>query len=224
VLGRALVIPASILATLFPMLAAAYGMDVPRLRQLVQTAAEVLLTATLPLVCFVAVVATPLMRLLFGAQFAPAGPALAILMIQFGISAFSYIAGDLVVVMRLQRRYVVYAGAGLVLNVALNVALIPRYGFLAAAWVSVFTEALVIGLSLRTALRTIDQHLRFARMVRIGLVSAAGAGGALAAHAVGLPLVVVGVVWLAALAVAWLIFRPWTPSELRTVLQSRKQL
>ena len=45
-LDRALVIPASILATLFPMIAGAFQDDIARMRDLVQTAAEVLLTAT----------------------------------------------------------------------------------------------------------------------------------------------------------------------------------
>lgn len=221
VLDRALVIPASILATLFPMLAAAYGVDMARLRGLVQTATEVLLTATLPLVCLVAVIATPLLRLMFGAQFAAAGPALSILMIVYAISAFSYMAGDLVIVLRMQRRYIAYATAGLVANVGLNALLIPRYGFIAAAWVNVISEALVVSLAFRTALRLIDYRLRYPRMVRITLVSAVGGGAALAAKIAGVPLVPIGFVWLAATAGAWLLIRPWTVSELRGVLQRR---
>ncbi len=221
VLDRALVIPASILATLFPMLAAAYGMDMARLRALVQTATEVLLTATLPLVCLVAVIATPLLRLMFGPQFAAAGPALAILMIVYAISAFSYMAGDLVIVLRMQRRYIAYAVAGLIANVGLNVLLIPRYGFIAAAWVNVVSEALVISLALHSALKLIGQRLRVGRMLRITLVSAAGGGAALAARTAGLPLIPIGVVWLAATAAAWLLIRPWTVGELRTLLQRR---
>ncbi len=221
VFTRGLVVPTSILATLFPMIAAAYGSDIARMRALVQTASEVLLTVTLPAVCLVVVVARPVMRLMFGAQFAPAGPALAILMVQFAITSFSFVAGDLVMVLRLQRRYVIYATAGLIFNVALNVLLIPRYGFLAAAWVSVATEALVIGLALRATLTTIEQRLRLGRMLRIAITSAAGAGAALLAREAGLPLLVIGAAWLLATLVGWVVVRPWSLAELQLLWRRR---
>jgi O-antigen/teichoic acid export membrane protein len=222
VFDRALVIPGSILATMFPMIAAAYRDDVVRMRALVQTAVEVLLVATLPFVALVVVIGRPLMRLLFGEAFAPAGPALGVLMIVFAISAFSYVAGDLVIVLRLQRRYIIYAIVGLIVNVALNLVLIPVYGFIAAAWVCLLTEALVIGLALRIAFRTIDQRLRLERISRIVGMSAAGAAAALATREVGLPLVPIGMAWLLATGCAWLALQPWSLSELRATMRRRR--
>jgi O-antigen/teichoic acid export membrane protein len=221
VFDRALVIPGSILATMFPMIAAAYRDDVVRMRALVQTAVEVLLVATLPFVALVAVIGRPLMRLLFGEAFASAGPALSVLMLVFAISAFSYVAGDLVIVLRLQRRYIIYATVGLIVNVALNLLLIPAYGFIAAAWVCLFTEALVIGLALRTAFRAIDQHLHLERISRIVGVSAAGAAAALAALKAGLPLVPIGAAWLLAIGCAWAVLHPWPLTELRALMPGR---
>jgi O-antigen/teichoic acid export membrane protein len=222
VLDRALVVPGSILATMFPMIAVAYKEDLVRMRGLVQTAVEVLLAVTLPFVALVAVVARPLMRLLFGAAFASAGPTLSVLMAVFAISAFSYVAGDLVVVLGLQRRYIVYAAVGLAVNVALNVLLVPAYGFIAAAWVCLASEAIVIGLALRAALRTIDQRLRLARIVRIVAVASAGAVAALAAREAGWPLVPVGAAWMLATGCAWLVLRPWSPTELRALVTRRR--
>lgn len=218
VLDRALVIPASILATMFPMIAAAYREDIVRMRALIQTTVEVLLVTTLPFASLVAVIARPLMRLLFGPEFAPAGPALTVLMLVFAISAFSYVAGDLVIVLRLQRRYIIYATAGLVVNVALNVLLIPVYGFIAAAWVCLFTEGLVILLALHAALTTIDQHLRLGRISRILGVSGAGAVAALVAREAGLPLVPIGAAWMLATGCAWLVLHPWSVTELRSLV------
>jgi O-antigen/teichoic acid export membrane protein len=222
VFSRALVIPGSILATMFPMIAAAYKEDVVRMRALVQTAVEVLLVATLPFVALVAVIGRPLMRLLFGAAFASAGPALSVLMFVFAISAFSYVAGDLMIVLRLQRRYITYATAGLILNVGLNLLLIPAYGFIAAAWVCLLTEALVIGLALRLALKAINQQLRLRRISRIVAVSAAGGLAALAAREGGLPLVPIGAAWLLATGCAWLALRPWSLTELRALAPGRR--
>ena len=222
VFSRALVIPGSILATMFPMIAAAYRHDMIRMRAMVQTAVEVLLVATLPFVALVVVIGRPLMRLLFGEAFAPAGPALSVLMIVFAISAFSYVAGDLVIVLRLQRRYIIYATVGLIVNVAANLVLIPAYGFIAAAWVTLFTEAIVIGLALRTAFRAIDQRLRVERISRIVGVSAAGAAAALAVREAGLPLVPIGLAWLLATGCAWLVLHPWSLSELRALMPGRR--
>jgi O-antigen/teichoic acid export membrane protein len=139
-------------------------------------------------------------------------------MLVFAISAFSYVAGDLVIVLRLQRRYIQYAIAGLVVNVTLNVVLIPTHGFIAAAWVGLFTEALVIGLALRAALTTIDQRLRLERIGRIVGVSGAGAAAALIARDAGLPLVPIGAAWMVATACGWLVLRPWSITELRSLL------
>jgi O-antigen/teichoic acid export membrane protein len=222
VLDRAMLIPGSVLATMFPMIAAAYKDDVATMRRLIQTAIEVLLVTTLPFVSLVVVIARPLMRLLFGAAFAPAGPALSVLMLVFAISAFSYVAGDLVIVLRLQRQYILYAVAGLIVNVALNVLLLPKYGFIAAAWICLVTEGLVIGMALRAAFKTIDQRLRFRRISRIIGVSAAGAAAALAARQAGLPLVPIGVVWFVASGSAWLVLRPWSLTELRALLSGRR--
>jgi O-antigen/teichoic acid export membrane protein len=221
ILDRALVIPASILATMFPLIASAYKDDLPRMRELIQTATEVLLIATLPFVGLVAVIARPLMRLLFGPAFAPAGPALTVLMMVFAISAFSYVAGDLVIVLKLQRRYIIFALSGLVVNVALNLVLIPAYGFIAAAWVCLGTEGLVIGLALHAAFRRIDQQLRLGRLVRITLLSAAGGLAALGAREAGLPLVPIGVVWVLAVGIAWALLRPWSVAEMRTLISRR---
>jgi O-antigen/teichoic acid export membrane protein len=220
-LDRAMIIPASIAATMFPLIAGAYRDEIKRMRRLVQTTSEVLLTATVPLVCLVAVISRQLMSLLFGPQFAAAGPALTIFMIVFAITGFSFVAGDLVVVLGLQRRYIIYAAAGLIVNVVLNLLLIPPYGFVAAAWVSLVTEAVVIGLALRRCLSTIDMRLRFGRITRIGVMSAAGGLAALAAREAGLPLLAIGGVWLVATAVGWLIVRPWSVAELRNLSRDR---
>ncbi len=58
----------------------------------------------------------------------------------------------MVVVLGLQRRYLLYALFGLFFNVALNLVLLPPYGFIAAAWITLATELLVVGLGWRAVL------------------------------------------------------------------------
>ena len=67
------------------------------------------------------------------------------------------LAVNAIVVLGRQRRLATYALAGLVINVALNLVLIPPYGFLAAAWVTLVTEVAVVGLALWEVIRHLDE-------------------------------------------------------------------
>ena len=144
-------------------------------------------------------------------------------MIVFAASGFSFIAGDLVIVLGLQRRYIFYAAAGLVVNVVLNVILIPPYGFMAAAWVSLVTEVVVIGLALHRCLTLIDLRLRFGRIIRILVTSGIGGLAALGAKEARLgarPDRRRVVRWPP--LVAAVVVRPWTRAELRAVMRERR--
>ena len=146
-------IPASVMTTLFPLIAAAYPHKRDRVRNLLQMTAEYLAMASLPILVFTIVAAYPIVTLLFGEQFGPAAPALPILAGAFVSISFGYLVGNMVVILELQRLFLRYAAIGLVLNAALNVVFIPRYGFLAAAWITLLTEVTVMSLSMRRVLR-----------------------------------------------------------------------
>ena len=83
------------------------------------------------------------MRLLFGAEFADSAPALPVLMATFVLVSVGYLAGYLIIAYGLQRRFLVIAVIALILNVAANLALVPSYGFMAAAWITLGTELIV---------------------------------------------------------------------------------
>ena len=70
-------------------------------------------------------------------------------MAAFAVICFGYLGGNLVVLLELQRLFVRNAAIALVFNVVLNLLLIPPYGFLAAAWVTLATEILVVSLDPR---------------------------------------------------------------------------
>ena len=151
-LDQAQFVPAALMTTLFPLIAAAQRHDPARLRRLIQVAVDYLPLASLPAIAFAVVAAEPLIRLLFGAEFAAAAPALPVLMTAFLFVSIGYLAGNLVLVLGRQQRFLVYAAWGLVLNLGLNIAFIPVFGFMAAAWATLVTEVLVSGLALRLVL------------------------------------------------------------------------
>jgi O-antigen/teichoic acid export membrane protein len=172
VLDRAQLVPLAVVTTLLPMLAAAWTHDRARFGRLFQDAAEFLWIAALLPLGLTLVASEPLVELLFGGEFADAAPALPILMGAFVAISLGPLAVNAIVVLGRQRRLATYALAGLVINVALNLVLIPPYGFLAAAWVTLVTEVAVVGLALWEVIRHLDEPPALSRFVRAALAAA----------------------------------------------------
>lgn len=212
-------IPMSVMTTLFPLIAAAYAARKDRVKNLLQASAEYLSMASFPILAFTIVAARPIMMLLFGPEFAAAAPALPVLAGAFISISFGYLVGNMVVILELQRRFAVYAAIGLVLNGTLNVILIPPYGFLAAAWVTLLTEVTVMSLSARSVLKKLRMRPRVDRLARTLLAAAAMGLGTWLARTVGVPLG--GLAAIAALIYfpGLLMLRVLTVGEVRSVLR-----
>jgi O-antigen/teichoic acid export membrane protein len=165
------------------------------------------------------VAAEPIVTLLFGQEFKQAAPALPILMGAFVSISFGYLAGNMVVILELQRRFFRYAAAGLFVNASLNVVLIPRYGFLAAAWITLVTEVLVMSLTMRSVLGKLAMTPRLGRLART--LAAALGMGALTWLAKSLGVTLLGLVAVAALSYPALLFGlgALSAEEVRSVLR-----
>jgi O-antigen/teichoic acid export membrane protein len=85
------------------------------------------------------------MRLFFGEEFVPAAPALPVLGGAFVFICYGYLTGNMLLILGIQKRQIVDGLAGLVVNVVGNLILVPRYGFLGAAWMTLVTEVVVVG-------------------------------------------------------------------------------
>jgi O-antigen/teichoic acid export membrane protein len=141
-------LPAAIMTTLFPLFVAARDSDPARVRRLFRTSVDYMLMTSLPALAITLAGPRPITRLLFGADFVDAAPALPLLMATFVVVSLGYLTGYLIVAYDLQRRFLAIAIGALVFNVAANLALVPSYGFMAAAWLTLATEILVMSLSM----------------------------------------------------------------------------
>jgi O-antigen/teichoic acid export membrane protein len=221
ILDQAQFVPMALMTTLFPIMASSWPADRERVRRLGQMIVDYLAIASLPALAFTLVASEPLVQLLFGDEFTDASKALPILMAAFVTICFGYLAGNLVVVLELQRLFLRNAAIALVFNVVLNLILIPPYGFVAAAWVTLATEVLVTALTLSVALRRLGLRLRLAR-----ILLTAGAAGAMAL-AVELLQLAGAPIWvlLAAAAIVYpaalLLFRALRPTEVTELLRLR---
>jgi len=212
-------IPGSVMTTLFPLIAAAYPAHRERVRELLQSSAEYLTMASLPILAFTVVAAHPIVKLLFGGQFAAAAPALPVLAGAFISISLGYLVGNMVVILELQRVFLRYAALGLIVNAVLNVVFIPRYGFQAAAWITLLTEVTVMSLSMREVLRALGMRPRVQRFARV--LAAAAAMGALVglARAAGAPLGALAAIAAVSYPLGLLLLHALTRDELLSVLR-----
>jgi O-antigen/teichoic acid export membrane protein len=130
------------LAAVFPVMSAALA-DPERLRRVTQKSFQFLFAAGLTVTVCGHLVAGELVRLLAGGgDFAPAGRALAVLVAAALLSWVNGCGGMLLVAADHQRDALWLNVVSLVANVTANLLLVPRYGYLAAAWVTVGSECL----------------------------------------------------------------------------------
>jgi O-antigen/teichoic acid export membrane protein len=190
ILEQAGFFPLTVATTLLPMVAAAHPADPLRVRRFFQTAFDFLAMGSLPALGFACVASVQAVTFLFGSDFKDAAPALPILMGAFVVICFGYLSGNMVVVLKQQRRYMVNAAVGLVVNIGLNLILLPRYGFLAAAWVTLATEVAVVGLNWITVLREMRYRPRVGRLLRTVVATAAMCGVVLLVREAGGGLIV----------------------------------
>jgi O-antigen/teichoic acid export membrane protein len=172
ILDQAVIVPLSITTTLFPILVAAGTARPERMRSLLQHALEVLMAVALGALAFAIACGGPALGLLFGHEFSAAGTALAILMGVFLVTCLGYLTGSVVLIFELQKRYVRYAATGLVVNVALNLIFVPSHGYLAAAWITLVTELVVVGLTARACLRALAWRPHLGVLLRAALAAA----------------------------------------------------
>lgn len=136
-------------ATYQPILARTFATDrtgmVGHLRRL--TAAALLLGVLVP--AAVAATAGPIVRILFGEEFAPAARPLVVLTASLPFAYLGMAYGTALVAAGMQRRMMVATAAGAAVNVAVNLLLIPPMGMMGAAIATVISYAVAWALQWR---------------------------------------------------------------------------
>lgn len=104
--------------------------------------------------------AAPLIRLLFGAEYLPAIPALQILIWTMMLVVVTGVGGALVLIPAGQTRgYLLSVSFGVLANFLLNLVLIPAYGFIGSAVATVISEAAVAAIMIYLIRRTVRLEL-----------------------------------------------------------------
>ena len=176
--------PAFFLAPVFPLMsAAAVSVAGPaEFVGLLQRSFDVLVIAAAGIVALAVPLAPDLVRLVAGHEFADSALPLRILMVG---AAFSFLASLFIyalIALDRQRLVLLLTLVALAVNLGLNLALIPRYGYTAAAAIATGTQGvIVVG-----ALYLVFRYTQFVPGVRV-LARTAAAGGAVLATLIVLP-------------------------------------
>jgi O-antigen/teichoic acid export membrane protein len=149
-----------------------------RLRETVQVAWDVFVIAGAALAACGAAVAPELVRVAGGADFADAAEPLRWLLAAGAIAFVNGVIGYTLIAVDRQRNALWLNATGLLVNVALNLVLVPAYGIVAAAVVTLFSELLVLAGSLWLARRYLG-FVPGAGVVPAALVAAGATAGVL---------------------------------------------
>lgn len=140
VLDLAIAVAMVLVGPLLPAFSSAMD-DLPRLQRLYREVLRLVLVGIVPAVLAAPVWADPLVRLLYGERYLAAAPAVALIVV-VGALALLNVLNSYVLLALHQVRFAMWlTGSAATAGMALNLWLVPRHGYLAAAAVAVLIEA-----------------------------------------------------------------------------------
>jgi O-antigen/teichoic acid export membrane protein len=133
-----------LLVTLFPVLSEAVARDEPRALRTIQVSTELFVILGAPLVAGGLVLAPPIIELAGGGEFDDASTPLRVLLVAGALAWVNGVFGLALIAKARQASALWLNVAALAFNVGLNFLLIPRYGIVSAAVVTVASEVLIL--------------------------------------------------------------------------------
>ncbi len=141
----------TVLVAVFPMMSRAYA---DRMRAMFEFMIEKLsfftLVISLPIGIFTSLLAVPLAALLFGSEYTRTADVLRILIWYTVVTMVANVFAQALLIENRQRRTLAIRSAGLAINIALNLLLLPRIGVPGAAVASLVAECIVLALLVRS--------------------------------------------------------------------------
>ncbi len=151
---RAALIPAVFISqSFYPALSVAFKRSGKELQKIWNYYAETLILIAVPMVVGGITLASRIINFIYNPSYAPSVLAFQILIIMAGIIFFHYPFNQILIVSNYQEKtfWVVFWGA--IINVILNLILIPKFSFYGAAVATVITNILILFLLLRFVLK-----------------------------------------------------------------------
>jgi O-antigen/teichoic acid export membrane protein len=171
-LDQALFFPALFMASVYPILASLIATRDQGLQLAFDKSLTFLLATAIPLAVGSFILAPDIVALIAGEAFEQAVEPMRVLVFASLFIFTNALFASLLILFRRQRQLVLLVGGALVLNVALNLILIPPFSYLGAATATVVTEGLVGIAMIAAVLRHSGLSLHLAPLPRIALATA----------------------------------------------------
>ncbi|HDY88502.1 MAG TPA: hypothetical protein ENH82_10395 [bacterium] len=142
------VVPALIVSALFPILSGLYKDSIASLKKAYKTSFKYLLVIALPVAVGTLLLSERFIYIIYGKEFVKAIPALQILVFALIFIFVNYILMNILVAVDRQKINAIVAGTCVLVNITLNLCLIPHYGYLGAGFATVVTEIVLFAMCL----------------------------------------------------------------------------
>lgn len=135
-------LPAVVGVSLYPFFAESLARGAKiQVRQVLETYTRYMIAIAIPLTVGAYLLASKLTVAFYGAAFAPAAPALWLLVAAVSV-LFIYVPVNSVMISQRTKIATIITGCTLVFNLVLNLIFIPKFGFVAAAVITLFSEVI----------------------------------------------------------------------------------
>lgn len=209
----------AVTTALFPAASDFYMRDRRQLHMLTAQVVEKATAFGVSIAIVTVMVADDLVRLLYGATYSNAGRLLAVLIISVAIIMPSTVCGSTLRATDRQNISAIVTGLGALLNIGLNLALIPYYEALGAAWATVATEGFVLVIYAVLVWRWVGPLVSAAFLLRLLLISLLWVAAMMATRMLGVVAqIIAAVVLFFPFLIAGGIFKT---KELKNVLQRK---
>jgi O-antigen/teichoic acid export membrane protein len=134
------IVPALIVSALFPIVSSLYKESIDSLKGVYKTSFRYLIMIALPIAVGTLLLSEHLIHTIYGEEYVKTIPALKILSLALVFIFVNYILMNILVAVDRQVTNAILAGTCMLVNIALNMCLIPHYGYLGAGTATVITE------------------------------------------------------------------------------------
>ncbi len=143
-----LAVPSIFMSSVLPIITKALASSADGAKNIFRRSFDFLSIMALPLIAGTVVLATPVMVLVAGSEFALSGPVLKILILALGASFLNGALIYTVIAANQQKRLILPYVIAVVFNIVANFIVIPQYSYFGAAATTVVTELIVLMSSL----------------------------------------------------------------------------
>lgn len=141
-----LILPAYYGGAVFPVISASFGANPQRFLLIYRRSMKYMFVLSLPLALGTVALADRFIDVLYGAQYLASVPVLKVLMWTLVLIAVNSINAPYLTAMGRQRTITVLVLAGMLFNLGANLWAIPRFGMVGAAWTTLVSEVLTLGM------------------------------------------------------------------------------